>query len=47
MTEETTEDRHTVVARRGAVLTVFFPQFGDKTLKEDFVQPVASKPRID
>ena len=30
-----------VVARRGTVLTVFFPQFGDKTLREDFVQPVA------
>ena len=36
-----------VVGRRGTVLTVFFPQFGDKTLKEEFVEPVASKPEID
>ncbi len=36
-----------VVARRGAVLTVFFPQFGDKTLREDFVQPVARAGQIE
>jgi ATP-dependent DNA helicase RecQ len=36
-----------VVARRGSVLTVFFPQFGDKTLKEEFVVPVARPPEID
>ena len=36
-----------VVARRGAVLTVFFPQFGDKTLREDFVELVASGSEID
>jgi ATP-dependent DNA helicase RecQ len=32
-----------VVARRGAVLTVFFPPFGDKTLHENFVTPVVAK----
>ncbi|MDB4967174.1 MAG: ATP-dependent helicase, RecQ family [Myxococcales bacterium] len=36
-----------VVARRGTVLTVFFPQFGDKTVREDFVQPVARAAEID
>jgi ATP-dependent DNA helicase RecQ len=36
-----------VVARRGPVLTVFFPQFGDKTLREEFVEPVARPPEID
>ena len=36
-----------VVARRGAVLTVFFPQFGDKTLREDFVEPVARRAEIE
>jgi ATP-dependent DNA helicase RecQ len=36
-----------VVARRGAVLTVFFPQFGDKTLREDFVEAVAQKAQIE
>jgi ATP-dependent DNA helicase RecQ len=29
-----------VMSRRGAVLTVFFPQVGDKTLREDFVKAV-------
>ena len=27
--------------------TVFFPQYGDKTLREDFVQPVARRAEID
>ncbi len=36
-----------VVARRGTVLTVFFPQFGDKTLREDFVEPVARGAEIE
>ena len=35
-----------VVDRRGALLTVFFPQFGDKTLREDFVEPVAPAAEI-
>jgi ATP-dependent DNA helicase RecQ len=29
-----------VVAQRGGLVTVFFPQHGDKTLKAEFVQPV-------
>jgi ATP-dependent DNA helicase RecQ len=36
-----------VVGRRGTVLTVFFPQFGDKTLREDFVEPVARVAEIE
>jgi ATP-dependent DNA helicase RecQ len=36
-----------IVGRRGTVLTVFFPQFGDKTLREDFVVPVARAAEID
>jgi ATP-dependent DNA helicase RecQ len=36
-----------VVARRGSVLTVFFPQHGDKTLREEFVKPVARRADID
>ena len=36
-----------VVERRGDVLTVFFPQHGDKTLRADFVEAVARAPQID
>jgi ATP-dependent DNA helicase RecQ len=36
-----------VVARRGTVLTVFFPQYGDKTLREDFVEPVARRADLE
>jgi ATP-dependent DNA helicase RecQ len=36
-----------VVAKKGALLTVFFPQFGDKTLREDFVEPVARAAQIE
>jgi ATP-dependent DNA helicase RecQ len=36
-----------VVAKKGAVLTVFFPQYGDKTLREDFVEPVARAAEIE
>ena len=36
-----------VVAKKGTVLTVFFPQFGDKTLREDFVEPVARAAEIE
>ena len=36
-----------VVGRRGALLTVFFPQVGDKTLREDFVEPVARAAEIE
>ncbi len=35
-----------VVERRGDVLTVFFPQHGDKTLRADFVEAVARAPEI-
>src|SRR5262249_23640787 len=30
-----------VIARRGPLLTIFFPQVGEKTLREDFVQAVS------
>jgi ATP-dependent DNA helicase RecQ len=33
-----------VVAQKGQLLTVFFPQHGDKTVRADFVQPVARRP---
>lgn len=36
-----------VVARRGALITVFFPPVGDKTLHERFVTPVARAVEID
>jgi ATP-dependent DNA helicase RecQ len=32
-----------VVAQKGQLLTVFFPQHGDKTVRADFVQPVARR----
>jgi len=36
-----------VVAQKGQLLTVFFPQHGDKTVRADFVQAVAPRPQID
>jgi ATP-dependent DNA helicase RecQ len=36
-----------VVAQKGQLLTVFFPQHGDKTVRADFVQTVAPRAQID
>jgi ATP-dependent DNA helicase RecQ len=36
-----------VVATKGHLLTVFFPQHGDKTVRADFVQPVAPVAEVD
>jgi ATP-dependent DNA helicase RecQ len=36
-----------VLARRGQVLTVFFPQVGDKTLHQDFVEAVERSREMD
>jgi hypothetical protein len=30
-----------IIARKGALLTIFFPLVGEKTLREDFVNEVA------
>jgi ATP-dependent DNA helicase RecQ len=36
-----------VVAQKGQLLTVFFPQHGDKTVRADFVHPVAPRAQIE